>query len=52
MHLPIMDGGSCGEEVLRGRAKRNGLLQLCEFGFGFFEDGDDRVGVFPEQSSE
>ena len=39
----------CGLAAEKMReSKRTELLQFCVFGFGFFEDWDVGVGVFPE----
>jgi len=37
------------QELLETRVGGQGLLQLCVFRFGFLQDRDVRVGVFPER---
>jgi hypothetical protein len=36
-------------EALNAKAGARGLFQLCVFRLGFLQEGDVRVGVFPER---
>ena len=36
------------QEVLQARVGARGLFQLCVFRFGFLQNGDVGVGVFPD----